>query len=460
MVNLDVPCEDFYRKELDLVTSRSYGPGRYDPQYEQHGIDYPIGYVRWTEQRNMAEFLRLIQAKKVNVESLITHEFDVKESSLAYEALTTEPDKCLAIVLRYEHEDRNSAPARAIQLKPASATESGSRKHNREGTLGVAVVGCGAFARQFHLPNIQSAHDLKLQTVVASSGQSAKETAARYGAANCTTDYQTVLADTSVDAVAIFTRDNSHAPMALAALEAGKHVFCEKPLATSYEQCDQLADALHSSDRMCMVGFNRRFAPLSLQLKQTLDQCSGPRQVHYRINAGALPTDHWVYDPQFAAGRIVGEVCHFIDLVQWLIGAKPVAVTATSLGRARSLCELEDVSATFEFSDGSIGTVLYTAAGSTSLGKERIEVFADGTAAALDDFQRLTIRGTKRVDLKNRRGDKGHDAEMKHFAAAALGKETPQITHLDGIRGTICCLKLYDSVKTKRRVEIDMSHWM
>lgn len=458
MVNLDVPCEDFYRKELDLVISRSYGPGRYDAQYEEHGVDYPIGYVRWTERRNMEEFLRLVQSKKVNVEALISHEFDVEESSRAYETLVSEPEKCLAIVLRYSHKDLEQAPARTVWVR---SDESSSKiSPNRNGPAAVAVVGCGAFARQFHLPNIRRNRDLELRTVVASSGQSAKETATRYGASHCTTDYQTILDDPTIDAVAIFTRDNSHAPMTVAAIEAGKHVFCEKPLATSYEQCERVADALHNSEQLCMVGFNRRFAPLAMKLKNSLDRCAGPRQVSYRVNAGALPQDHWVYDPQYAAGRVVGEVCHFVDFLHFLLGVEPVAVTATSVGKADSLCQLEDVAAIVDFTDGSVGTVLYTAAGSTRLGKERVEVFADGTTAVLDDFRRLTIRGVGRVDEKNRRGDKGHDAEMAHFASAVKGETPPLLTYRDGLRGTVCCLKLFESVKTKQRVEIDMSEWL
>jgi len=452
MVNLDVPCEDFYRKELDLVISRSYGPGRYDPQYEQHGIDYPRGYVRWTEQRNMQEFLRLIQAKKVNVDRLISHEFALTEAAAAYQTLMDTPDQCLAILLRYDQADEPLHRKVAVGRLPTAVSRDGP-------PAGVAVVGCGAFPRQFHMPNIKRSRELRLRTLVDSDAQNAKEMAVRYGADNCTTDFQQALDDPAIDAVAIFTRDNTHAPLAIAALQAGKHVFCEKPLATTYEQCRQIADLPLEGGPLCMVGFNRRFAPLVQPIKEILDDCNGPRMIHYRVNAGALPGDNWVYDPAHAAGRVVGEVCHFVDLMTWLVGAEPVGVAAQAAGESPSLSQMENVTATFQFADGSTGSVLYSAVGSSAFAKERLEVFADGTTIAMDDFSTLSVRGKQRLDLKNRRGDKGHEAEMQHFARAILGRQPPEITRYDGIRGTVCCLKIFDSVKTGGRVDIDMNQY-
>ncbi len=452
MINLDVPCEAFYMKELDLVISRSYGPGRYDPQYEKHGNDYPVGYVRWTEKRNMEEFLRLVQAKKVNVERLVSHEFGIDEAAGAYDALINQADRCMAVLLRY---DESPAPPRhAVETQPARV-----RRIKQADTAGIAVVGCGGFARQFHLPNVKKSARLRFRSLVASSGQSAREMAERYGAEQATTNYDEVLADAAVDAVMIFTRDNAHASMAAAALEAGKHVFCEKPLAVDYPQCQQLAELLGDGGPLCMVGFNRRFAPLMQPVKKALDACGGPRVVHYRVNAGPLPGNHWVYDPGSASGRVVGEVCHFVDLVTWLIGAEPVSVSAQAAGGSRSLTELEDVTATLSYEDGSVATILYTAVGAPGLGKERLEAFADGTAIAMDDFQTLTIRGRQRVDSRNRRGDKGHDAEMGHFTDAVLGKCPPSITHLDGIRATACCLEIVQSVQRGEPIELDRSLW-
>jgi len=453
IVNMDLPRQDFYHKELDLVMSRSYGPGRYDAQYEQHGVDYPLGYVRWTEKRNMQEFLRLIQAGKVNVDRLITDEFDLAAAAAAYARLMDKPDQCLGILLHYD--ETSESPPRRVAVRPTSPVVGPNGD-----TAGVAVAGCGSFARQFHLPNIKANPHLRLRTLAASTGQSAKEMAVRYGAENCTTDIQTAIDDPAVDAVMIFTRDNTHAGMTAAALEAGKHVFCEKPLATTYEECRRIADVSPADGPLCMVGFNRRFAPLMRKVKETLVSCAEPKMVHYRVNAGPLPKDRWVFDPNYAAGRVVGEVCHFVDLMTWLIDAEPVAVTAHTAGGSASLVEMEDVSASFEFADGSVGTILYTAFGTSAFPKERMEVFAGGSAVAMDDFRTLTIRGGRRVNAQNRRGDKGHDAEMRHFARAILGKEPADITQIDGIRATVCCLKIFESVNTRQRMEIDMGEWL
>ncbi len=451
MVNLEVPCEEFYRKEMDMVISRSYGPGRYDSQYEEHGTDYPIGYVRWTENRNMEEFLRLLQAKKVNVSRLISHEFDLAEAAKAYETLIEHPDNCLAIVLRY---DESYEP---IQRKFAAAAVSHFVKEKQTGVqAGVAVVGCGAFARQFHLPNIKSSQELNLKMLTASSGQSAKEMAARYGAEKCSTDFREALEDQDIDAVMIFTRDNSHADIAVAALKAGKHVFCEKPLATSYEQCKQIAEVYRNDGPVCMVGFNRRFAPLIHNVKEITDSCNGPKIIHYRVNAGPLPKDNWVYDPAYAAGRIIGEGCHFIDLMTWLTQSEPVSVYAQASGENPSLARLENVTATFQFSDGSVGTLVYASLGSSAFPKERMEIFADGTTLAMDDYLELSVRGKKRLNIRNKRSNKGHNEEMAHFTRVILGKEKPELNFIDGIRGTICSLKLWESVNTGNRQTISL----
>jgi len=459
-VGMDVPRDPFYHKELELRISRSYGPGRYDPMYEEHGVDYPIGYVRWTEKRNMGEFLRLLQAKKVNVIPLISHEFALDEVERAYEVLMTQPGSCLAILLRYD--EAPVPPQRKVVITQSPFDRSEIPLYRERNTQyasrpNIAVIGGGAFARQFHLPYVKGNRDLNLRALVTSSGQNAKEMGGRYGAEYCTTDYQEVLNDEGVDAVMVLTRDNSHASITLEALKAGKHVFCEKPLATTYEACRQIADALRDGGPLCMVGFNRRFAPLIHRIKDRLKERSGPCMLHYRVNAGPLPKDSWVYDPAHSAGRIVGEACHFVDLFYALIGAEPVSVFAQAMGESPSLTGMEDVTATFQFTDGSVATLLYTAVGTKTFLKERLEIFADGSAIALDDYSHLTMRGKKRLDHRNRRGDKGHHAELAHFAQALRGKESLAVTHYDGIRATVCCLKIFESVKTGERVAIELN---
>ncbi len=451
-IGLDVPHEKFYYKELELRISRSYGPGRYDPQYEQHGIDYPLGYVRWTEKRNMEEFLRLIQSKQVDVNPLITNDFSLNDVDKAYDLLITKPNECLAILLKYD--EIPDPPSRNIVIGTPTSTIK-----TKNGPANIAVVGCGYFARQFHLPYVKDSSDLCLSTLVTSSSQNAKEMGAYYGASSCSTDWREALKDDQLDAVMVFTRDNSHASITTEFLKAGKHVFCEKPLTTTYEECAEIVQAVENRNTLCMVGFNRRFAPLMVPIKETLSECKGRRVIHYRVNAGPLPKDNWVFDPHYAAGRVIGEVCHFTDLFYYLLDCEPISVFTQSMGEIPSINGLEDISACFKFSDGSIANLIYTALGTTSYAKERLEIFTDGSTLVLDDYKEVTIRGKKYFDTQNKKMDKGHTAELEHFSNAIRGKEPLTITHRDGIRGTVCCLKIFESAKTGEPVDIDMSEY-
>ena len=438
LVGLDVPCEEFYMKELDLVISRSYGPGRYDPKYEDAGNDYPLSYVRWTEQRNMAEFLRMIAAKKVQVEPLISHEYTVEQAAEAYQMIMENPDQTLAVLLKYDD------PPQEILRKTPATCVNGSLSNDM---LHVGVIGCGNFAQQFHLPNIKASSRLHFKRLVTSTGQSSKEMGLRYGASEAGTDPAELWNDPDVDAVFVFSRDRAHASMAMQALKAGKHVFCEKPLACTEEECQLLEETALNTDRLCFTGFNRRFAPMMLQVREVCDQLTGPKMMHFRVNAGPLPRDNWVYDPTHAAGRIVGEACHFIDLFRWIVGTNPVSVSATAMGGGTTVESLEDITAQFLFADGSIGNLLYTAAGSSHVGKERIEVFCDGTSILMDDYRQLTVRGKSRLDRKARKIDKGHAAEMKHFTDAISGSAKSSISIHDGIAASRWALAAINSAR-------------
>ncbi|MBX3441610.1 MAG: bi-domain-containing oxidoreductase [Planctomyces sp.] len=447
-IGIDAPHHEFYMKELELVMSRSYGPGRYDRQYEEHGRDYPIGYVRWTEQRNMQEFLRQVGAGKVRLEPLITQEFGVEAADEAYQLLMERKADCLGVLLKYDE---------AAAMQPRRKTPASARPRATTASAGnVAVIGCGSFARQFHLPNLKRSKDLRFRTLVASSGQSAREMADRYGAESCATDVAEVWNDASIDSVMIFTRDKSHAGLTVAALNAGKHVFCEKPLATTIEECEQIAAAAATSGRVCMTGFNRRFAPLLVQAGDVLAQCRGPKLMTYRVNAGPASKDSWIHDPAHGAGRIIGEACHFIDLFRHLTGAEPVRVTAAHLGDPRSADRTEDVSANFEFSDGSVATLLYVTQGSPAVGKERLEVFCDGTSVLLDDYRTLTVRGARTIDAKVKQIDKGHGAELQHFARAVRGEEPPLIDAHDGIIAAVACIRLIESARLGEPLPIEL----
>lgn len=445
---LEVPRHDFYMKELDLVISRSYGPGRYDARYEENGVDYPYAYVRWTEQRNMVEFLRLVQAGKVNIKPLITHEFELDQAPDGYRQLMDKPDECMGILLKYP-ESTGKPLRRSLELRPASPLKTTGE------VVGLGVIGCGAFARQFHLPNIKASTRYDLRTLVASTAQSAKEFGLLYAAQRCATDTAEVWNDSQIDATMLFTRDTSHASLACKALTAGKHVFCEKPLAVNREECLSLLEASASGDRLCMTGFNRRFAPMLQQVKSIVTTKQGPKQLYYRVNAGSLPHTSWILDPAQSAGRIIGEACHFIDLFRWLVGDEPIRVTAVTTGVHKADHEIQDVNAIFEFPDHSTATLLYSSIGTSKFPKERLELFTGGLAIAMDDFRELVSKGGASLDIKHRRIDKGHHAELEHFADVIQGKIKPLITIDDGVQATVCCLAVLESIRTGKSIEIE-----
>lgn len=403
---IQAPRGDLFEKELRLVVSRSYGPGRYDPVHEELGQDYPAAYVRWTEGRNLGEALRLMASGGLRPARLTTHTFDIEDAASAYELLDSD-EPSLGILLRYPEPE--PARTRAVDL-PGRA----SSRNGRGGRPRIAVVGAGNFARTVLLPALRDGAEIR--TIATATGASAHATADRFGAAHASTDAQAAIAASDVDAVVIATRHDSHAALAEDALRSGKHVFVEKPLAIEHDELDAVARALKEAAGTLTVGFNRRYAPLALELREAMAG-AGPLMAHYRVNAGRLPRDHWTRDPLIGGGRIVGEVCHFVDFLAFLCGEPPSAVTATALNGASEPRD-DCVVATLTFPSGSVGTIHYSALGDTALSKERVEVLGEAGAGVLDDFRRLELyRGGKRKVTTGRR-DKGHDAEIAAFLEA------------------------------------------
>jgi predicted dehydrogenase len=448
-VGMNLERSHFYQKELDLLISRSYGPGRYDYEYEQLGIDYPIGYVRWTENRNMAEFVRLLAAGKVRVAPLISAEYALDEAATAYATLSARSREMLGVLFRYESEAKpEQSPSRVVHLKRTAS--SGSR-----GRVRFAVIGAGSFARGFHIPSICKMPESELVAIANFTGVNARQAAEEFGASYCTTDYREVLADAGIDAVVITTRHNLHAEMSLAAAHSGKHIFVEKPLALTLEDCRKVSQAVADEGVLLTVGFNRRFAPLALELKALLDNTPGPKMLTYRVNAGWLPPDHWSIDPVQGGGRILGEGCHFFDLLYYLIGSEPVRIAASLARTARESKDPANMSATVEFADGSVGTLVYTVVGDKALPKERVEAFGGGKAFVLNNFDSLESYGTGAANPSTASGDKGHFGVMQHFCDAVLGKTSLQITALDGLRATLCAEKALESARTGKFVDIN-----
>jgi predicted dehydrogenase len=436
-VKMDIPRKPFYEKELELRLSRSYGPGRYDPHYEEQGQDYPIGYVRWTERRNMQEFLRLVSSRQVTPARLVSHTFPIDRAESAYEVVmgkTGEP--FTGVLLSYPARTFNGA-GRTVTLaerKPAS------------GDVGIGFIGAGNFARAILLPRFAKLKGARLQGISTANGRSGQTTGEKFGFAYATTDSSRLLSDPDVTAVVIATRHGSHARLAAEALRAGKAVFVEKPLAIDQAGLDEVM-AAYTAQSLLTVGFNRRFSPLAVQLKNAFDP-ETRLAINYRINAGPIPADSWVHDPVEGGGRIIGEGCHFVDFVQFVTGDTPIEVFAHALSGPDG--KLHDtVSITIKLARGSIATIDYFATGDKSFPKERVEVYGGGRVAVLDDFRELKVfRDGKSERTRKLVQDKGFDEEVAAFMAALRGGGVAPIPIESLVATTLATFAIEESLRT------------
>jgi predicted dehydrogenase len=410
MVSLDVPWNDFYHKELEIRMSRSYGPGRYDPSYEEGGNDYPIGYVRWTENRNMAEFLHCVGRGAVRVEPLITHRFPFDAATEAYALLAGErKEPYLGIILQYPETPQL---ATRVNLRSLGGLGDDGPKPVRAG-----FIGAGNFARTMLLPHLAKDNGITLTGVATATGSSGKHVATKFGFGYCTSDYRELLEDAQTNTLFIATRHRTHARLAQEGLEQGKVVFVEKPLALTMEELAEVLAAAREPGARLMVGFNRRFSPLVQHVRNALQRCTAPAAMLYRVNAGPLPHDHW-FKSADEGGRLLGEGCHFLDLLIYLARSRPETVHAVSLGKEAG-ASADTFAVTVSFENGTVGQVLYAGNGDSTFPKERLEIFAGGTVTVIDDYRRAeVIRGGKQETLKLTRQDKGHAEELRRFTEA------------------------------------------
>ena len=438
-VGLNIPRKIYYEKELTFVNSRSYGPGRYDPHYEEGGHDYPIGFVRWTEGRNMQAVVDLMASGSLDVKPLISHRFPVEKAPQAYELITGKTkEPFLGVLLTYPGIDQNPQPLKTTTLTEPAPTIQPTDRTGQPDEIRLGVLGAGNFATVVLLPAIQKIASVQPIGIVSASGASAQYAAQRFGYQFASSDEDALIHDDRINTIAILTRHHLHARQVLGALKAGKHVFCEKPLALNQTELQEIESALAEKVQaaLLMVGFNRRFAPLARRLQTFVSERSAPLVAHYRVNAGAIPLTHWVHDPEQGGGRIIGEGCHFIDFLTYLVGAPPVSVTA--LGVPDDGLYREDVAVlTFGFPDGSVGTVSYLANGDKAFPKERVEVFCGGRVAVLDDYRTLELiqDGNRQIIRSRLKQDKGHQAEWEAFAAAIQqgGPAPIPYSHLFGV---------------------------
>ncbi|MEK6589905.1 MAG: bi-domain-containing oxidoreductase [Nitrospinota bacterium] len=417
-IGLCLKRSPFYEKEIDLLMSCSYGPGRYDRQYEDKGIDYPYPYVRWTENRNMKEYLNLIAEGKFNFSSLVDRVYSIDEASKAYEELKGKEKRPLGILLKYPVEVKTTEK---LKTKVDLITHPVEKK---EGKINIAVIGAGSFARAVHLPNLQRLSNLyTIAAIISRKGTDAKEIARLFNASYSSTDYRDALNDTDTDMVLITTRHNLHAHITVEALKAGKSVFVEKPLALNNDELDRIKGLFTNSQPLIpnpcfMVGFNRRFSPAAIRTKELILNHKNPIVVNYRVNAGYIPPDNWVYTPE-GGGRIIGEACHMFDFFNFLTDSEVESIDASAIsGKKYS----DNFAATIKYKDSSICTLIYTAIGSQELGKEYIEIHFDGKTIIIDDFKKLMIYGIKEKGWSSSLPDKGQMNELIAFEKCIRGK--------------------------------------
>ena len=434
-VKMDIPRDPhFYRKELELRMSCSYGPGRYDVSYEEQGIDYPYGYVRWTEQRNMEAFLQLLAQKKLDLGALITHRFDVDQAEAAYDIVmgkVQEPH--IGILLRYPENDRKFLTV--FPVKEQAAT----------GPLTIGFIGAGSFAQNYLIPPAKQS-GAALATVVTSKGITAKNVANKFAFGKASSDSADVVGDTAINTVFIATQHDTHAAYALACLKAGKKVFVEKPLAMKEEELEEIRAFHEQHGGLLMVGFNRRFSPVAQALRREFQDVADPLVINYRVNAGFIPKDHWTQQAETGGGRIVGEVCHFIDLMQFFTDSLPVKVYAECIASDNKRVKNDDnVIITIRFRNGSVGTVSYVAEGDKSLAKERVEVFGGGKAGVIQDFRSGEVYHNNKVRQLKLEG-KGHKQEVEAFLEAARNGGKAPIAFESIYYTTLATFRILDSL--------------
>lgn len=442
MVRVEADWQTFYHKELSVVMSRSYGPGRYDRNYEEKGQDYPVGYVRWTERRNMEEFVRLLERRLIEPGRLIPRVFGIESAPEAYKELHESPGRHATGIL-FEYPQDTPVERRVLLTGGVAGGAPAS-----EG-VGIGLIGAGNFATATLIPAMKSAPGAVLRAVASAGGLSARSAAGRHGFEYCASSDDELLADDRIQAVVIATRHDTHARFAAKALRAGKHVFVEKPLALTAEQLGEVLEAQADSGRMLMPGFNRRFSPLAAAVRDFFAGRSSPVEIVCRVNAGTIKSDSWYQDAQEGGWRIVSEGCHFVDLISFLCGSAPVRVHAEMIGGGIAGAQNDNCAATIRMADGSVATLVYVANGDPSFDKERIEVFGQGRVATIENWTvaRLMSGGRTRKVYPGRSA-KGHHAEMQAFVEAVRTGTAAPIRVEDAEIVTLATLALAASLRS------------
>lgn len=437
---------EMWHKEVEIVVSRAGGPGTFDPFYEIKGIDYPPGYVRWTENRNLEEFLSLTAEKKVDVQALISQRFPISDAATVYKnIMDNRGGPHIGVILEYPSaSDADGRIGRRLNVM------SGTMKISSE-PLSLGVIGAGLFGKTLLLPALRRVSNVHFHTLSTSSSANVYHTAKKFGFARCTTDYREVLTNEEIGAVVILTPHSMHARMVVEALKAGKHVFVEKPLCIDEEELRTISNVYASSEgKILMVGYNRRFSPHATKISQHLSNRKDPLVIHYRINAGFVPTDHWVHADEEGGSRVIGEICHFADFLQFLTGSYPVRVYAErTSGNNQSIVNSDNVVVALKFADGSVGDITYSASGDKTFSRERIEIFHGGMTIVLSDFRETILyQGGKKRTFKTLNQEMGYREELQHFADLVTGKMEPLVAPKEYFYSTAAVFCIDRSLET------------
>lgn len=431
--------EDYYKKELDILMSTSYGPGRYDKNYEEKGIDYPIGYVRWTEKRNMQAFVELIESKKIDLSKIITHTFNLNDAPKAYDIILNNSEKYAGIVLSYNN---NVNLEKSININSTTIKKTGK--------CNIGFIGAGSFAQNILLPNVSKITNLI--GVATSHGNTSFYVAKKYGFIKATTDYNEILNHKDIDTVFIATRHNTHGYYVKKSLEAGKHIFVEKPLCINIKELEEIKSIYQNhTNQNLLVGFNRRFSPFAQKINKMLEPTQ-KKAINIRVNAGFISPDHWTQDPEIGGGRIIGEVCHFIDLALYLAQSKIKIVFANAMNDSYNLLDTVNISLIFE--NGSIANISYFSNGSKRIPKERIELFADSMTIIIDDFRKMQIAHKFEKKIKLFGQDKGHKNEIETFINSVKKGEQSPISFEEIYMVTKTSFAVIDSIKSGQSITL------
>jgi predicted dehydrogenase/threonine dehydrogenase-like Zn-dependent dehydrogenase len=445
-VGMDLPREPYYRKEISFAVSCSYGPGRYDLDYEEGGVDYPYAFVRWTEGRNIEAVLDLIAAGTLDPGKLVTHRIPFEEAPEAYELIAAGKEPFCGILLEYPD-----------QTKPVQSVEI-SAKTIPSDKIGIGCLGAGSFAQTFLLPPLKADSRIHFSAICTQTGLTAADTGERMGFGRAVGSLEELLSDENTDAIVVAARHDMHGPAVLKTLTAGKPIFVEKPLCLTLNELNEITKLAVTADRlpMLMVGFNRRFSKAAVALKKHMGGKAGPVNMMYRVNAGHIPREHWTQDPEQGGGRIIGEVCHFVDLMQYFCEADPVEVTALSIATEdQSVIPADNTVISLRFADGSTGSIGYFAEGAKGMPKERFEIFGGGKSGVIDNFTRVEFYAGSTRKVRKYSG-KGHAEEMKAFVSALSSGEFP-IPVKSMLATTLATFRIVESQGNDRPRAVDLS---